>query len=414
MKATGILIANSVDFASQVLHFQSEGIPIVALKSLGQELPGVSIEHTFTPKHVGGWLEGRGLALNTGLEPSFVTFTSGTEGEAKAIVVSQRNIAETVRRIVSAMNLTSGIREYAGAPVTHSFGIYRARAIASVGGGLYIPHRGFDPREFARMLRAGEVNALSCVPSLLRVVLSCPESIGAAGANLRWLEIGAQPLSGQEKATARVLFPNARIVYSYGLTEAPRTALLDLSNERADLDCAVGRPADGSEVDISQGGRVRVRGPHVSTFCVGPEGLSGLTDHEGWLQTNDFGYLQEGQLFIEGRADELINSGGVKIRPEALEEMIRTKSGASLARIAVVRIPDQLRGDGFLIAIDEPGVDEATVRGIAADVLREMGVAAPVRVWLRSTLPYTVSGKVIRRTLREEFLRIRGQPSPPQ
>lgn len=414
MKAMGILIANSVDFATQVLQFQSEGIPVVAMKTLRQELPGVSIERIFTPKHAGGWLEGRGLALNAGLEPSFITFTSGSEGDAKAIVISQRNIAETVRRIVSALSITGGIREYAGAPVTHSFGIYRVRAIASVGGSLYIPHRGLDPREFARMLRAGEVNALSCVPSLLRVILSCPEVIGTAGTKLQWLEIGAQPLSGREKAKTRALFPNAGIVYSYGLTEAPRTALLDLSNERADLDCAVGRPVDGSEVDISQDGRVRIRGPHVSAFYVGPEGLSRLTNHENWLETNDFGYLQEGQLFIEGRADELINSGGVKIRPEALEEMIRTKSGASLTRIAVVRIPDQLRGDGFLIAIDEPGVDEATVRGIAAGALRQMGVAAPVSVWLRSTLPYTNSGKVIRRMLREEFLRTRGQPSPSQ
>lgn len=409
MKAIGILVANSVDFAAQVLQFQSDGIPVVAMTSPEQVFPGVSTERIFKPKHVGGWLEGRGLALSAGSEPSFITFTSGTEGEAKAVVVSRGNIAETVRRIVSKMNITGDIREYSGAPVTHSFGIYRVRAIAFVGGCLYVPPRGFDPREFARMLHAGEVNALSCVPSLLRVVLSCPESIGAAGAKLQWIEIGAQPLSGQEKARARALFPNARILYSYGLTEAPRTALLDLSNERADLDCAVGWPADGSEVDIFRDGRVRIRGAHVSDFYLDPRGLSRLTDPEGWLQTNDMGYQRDGQLFIQGRADELINSGGVKIRPEALEDVIRTKLGVSLTRVAVVRVPDELRGDGFLIVTDEPGVDAATVRSAAVNALREMGVAAPVRVWLRSSLPYTGSGKVLRRMLREEFLSSRGQ-----
>lgn len=404
MNAVGLLAVNSVEFAARMLRWHCERIPVVAVKSAQQVLPGVSIDHMVTPHPQGGWLETDRLILDDDPEPAFITLTSGTEGDAKPIVVSRRNVAATVRRIASAMDITGDIREYAAAPVTHSFGIYRARSIAAAGGRLYIPTRGFDPNEFVRMLRRSELNALSCVPSLLRVILSTSEAIGAAAANLRWLEIGAQPLSAQEKAGACVLFPNARIVYSYGLTEAPRSALLALSDARTHRDCIVGSPGGDSEIQIAADGRIQIKGPHVSEHYIGANGMSTLTDSQGWLQTNDFGHITDGQLLVLGRADELINSGGVKLRPETLESMILAECQCALPRIAVVRIPDALRGDGILVVSDVPGADATTIRRAASDALKALGVVASVKVWLRPDLPYTESGKLRRNALRDQFL----------
>lgn len=167
--------------------------------------------------------------------PAQVTFTSGTEGKPKGIVLSYANLADAADRIIDQMQLTAEVREYVGVPVTHSFGMARIRVISAVGGQSFIPSRGFDPLELARMLEAGEVNSLSAVPTLLRILLQKPQAIGEAGKKLRWMEIGSQYMTAAEKRGVRDLFPNARIVQHYGLTEASRSTFLLISDVSDEL-----------------------------------------------------------------------------------------------------------------------------------------------------------------------------------
>ncbi|NHX27178.1 AMP-binding protein, partial [Escherichia coli] len=141
---------------------------------------------------------------------------------------SPRNITDTVARLNTAMELDDSVREYVGIPVTYSFGLGRIRAIAAAGGAFYLPER-FDPVEIREMLLAGEINAISAVPTLCRLILATPQVIGEAGRHVRWIEIGSQYMSGAEKAAMRDLFPNARIIQHYGLTEASRSTFLDVS-----------------------------------------------------------------------------------------------------------------------------------------------------------------------------------------
>ena len=415
LQATAVVRRNSIAFVETLFSLYAERRPLVLVSGESQaaELPGLEITRTIDPGERTGWFTARHPAILDDL-PAQVSYTSGTEGLPKGILLTHRNLGYTTERIVEEMQLTDEVREYVGVPATFSFGMARFRAVSAVGGKSYMPPRGFDPLELARMLASGEVNSLSAVPTLLRILLADPKIIGDAGARLRWMEIGSQHMTGDEKRRIRAMFPNALIVQHYGLTEASRSTFLQISGASDGMLDSVGRPVGEGEVQLSPDGRIRIRGPQVARSRIDAEGLHDLTDAEGWLQTNDLGHLRDGYLYFDGRADDLINCGGQKVVPDQLEERIRARLPSD-AQLAVAKVPDLQRGDGVLVAIAGEGAPVARVKEAATAALQEMGISAgsALHVMALDALPVTGTGKVQRRILAEEFaLRQTTAPAP--
>ncbi|MDF2231620.1 AMP-binding protein [Albimonas sp. CAU 1670] len=339
--------------------------------------------------------------------PAQIVFTSGTEGTPKPIVLSHRNLADVVARLNAAMGVTDEIREYIGVPVTYSFGLGRARAVSAAGGAFYLPER-FDPSEIRAMLEAGEINAISAVPSLWRMVLAAPEAIGAAGEAVRWIEIGSQQMSGEEKAAMLRLFPNARIVQHYGLTEASRTTFLILNDVAPEALESVGAPTGSVQVAIGAEGAIRIRGDHVATGILGEDGrVRPLVDADGWLTTKDRGEIgPDGLLRYLGRLDDQINVAGIKLAAESLEAEIGALVGLP-GRFAVAAVPDPVRGDAVLLALTEGlGAKAELVEAAARVALSDRGLAQGglLRVMTVEALPLTDTGKVRRKALRERYI----------
>jgi non-ribosomal peptide synthetase component E (peptide arylation enzyme) len=417
LHATAVVRRNSTRFVEQIFSLYSAHRPLVLVSGEKQaaELPGLIIDRCIDPGEGTGWITApHPVTLDD--VPAQVSYTSGTEGVPKGILLTHRNLGYTTQRIVAEMQMTADIREYVGVPATFSFGMARYRAVSAVGGKAYLPPRGFDPLELARMLAQGDVNALSAVPTLLRILLADPSIIGAAGTALRWMEIGSQPMTADEKVRIRAMFPNARIVQHYGLTEASRSTFLQISDASDTALGSVGRPVGEGEIDIAPDGRIRIRGPQVARARIDADGLHALTDADGWLQTNDLGRLDDGLLFFEGRADDLINCGGQKIVPDQLEDRIRARIDPGL-RIAVAKVPDAQRGDGVLVAVVGGSDQVAALREIAAAALQEMGISAGASLHVRAVddLPVTGTGKVQRKVLTERFVASSGAaPVPAQ
>ena len=406
LKATAVARVNSLEFVEQVFDLYEARQPVVMVSpgTGTKSLEGLEIDRCVTPGERTGWFTARHPVIHED-SPAQVTFTSGTEGEPKGILLTHANLADAVERIVDVMQMTSEIREYVGVPATFSFGLARYRAVSAVGGAAYLPPRGFDPFELARMLDAGEVNALSAVPTLLRVLLDAPAVIGEAGRHLRWMEIGSQHMTPDEKRRIRKMFPNALIVQHYGLTEASRTTFLKISEVADDLLDSVGTTHGKTELRLAADGRIQIRGPHVARSRVSKDGLHPLVDDKGWFQTNDLGRLEREHLFFEGRADDLINCGGVKVSPDQLEQRIRRELPMGTS-IAIAKVPDAQRGDGVLVAVQSGAVETGLVKDLAAKALLDMGVAAgsALHVMPVDAMPVTGTGKVQRKKLAEAFL----------
>jgi acyl-CoA synthetase (AMP-forming)/AMP-acid ligase II len=405
LKATALVAKNSISYVTNVFALNEARQPLVNVLDEGQitNFGGITVDKCIVPEEKFGWFSEHHTLIHDET-PAQVAYTSGTEGLPKGIVLSYANIADAAERIINVMKITADIREYVGIPVTYSFGMGRFRVISAVGGKAYLPPRGFDPLELVRMLSSGEVNALSAVPTLLRILIATPDIIGESGKKLRWLEIGSQFMTADEKQGIREMFPNAKIVQHYGLTEASRSTFLDVSDVSDELLESVGRPVGGTEVDITTEGRIKIRGPHVAQHRIDADGFHELCDSEGWLVTNDLGHIEEGNVYFDGRADDLINCGGIKIYPDTLEARIRSLLGQDIT-MAVAKFPDAMRGEGVLVVIESNSDKTDHVREAAITALREIGVDVGKSLRVRSieSMPQTATGKPQRKILTEKF-----------
>lgn len=404
----GLVAENSPDFVAQAFAAWRSGSSVVSLRRHDdtQRIQAAGVSEVRTPLPGHGWLE----ATLDGAPQSGaaqVSFTSGTEGEPKGVVLTHENLADVVARLNSVMRVTSEIREYVGVPVYHSFGFGRCRAVAAAGGRAYLPPRGFNPVEINALLEAGEINAISAVPSLWRILLAASVLSTRARSRVRWIEIGSQSMSLAEKHALVALFPEAIIVQHYGLTEASRSTFLEVhATPEPHLD-SVGRPIGAVEVRISPDGRIMIRGPHVAAqMLIGGKPVD-PRDAEGWLVTNDRGELRDGYLYYLGRADDMINCGGLKLAPDALEASMRQSLGP-IGELAVCRVPSAMRGDGILVAVGQ-GVsasDELLLEAaLGAAAAAGVNARDATRLWRVPALPRTDTGKVKRDALSKQFVR---------
>lgn len=395
---------SSVEFVQAVFRCYRHGELFV----IDDKLSGLSTNLNLSFEDIevapgGGWLRLE-YVNRADDQPAQIIFSSGTEGEPKAIVVSYKALDNVVQRLNNRMALTSEVKEYIGVPVTYSFGLGRCRAIAAVGGAAYLPANGFDVNEIVRMLADGEINAISAVPSLWRVVLEHSEAFAQLGSKVRWIEIGSQYMSADEKQAMRSLFPNAKIVQHYGLTEASRSTFLDVSacaNEQA-LE-SVGVITDDVAVRINPEGRIQLRGNHLASGVIKSYNqhphIQSITDEEGWLTTSDLGKIVDNRLYYLGRADDIINCAGVKINPEAIQARVNACL-AGAAKVAICGVPDALRGEAIFVAVTDPAVLPSVLSMVDSE-LQQLGLNAKdaVKVQTIDAIPQTATGKVKRKEL---------------
>ena len=402
----GIVAANHTGYVTAMMTVMETGKVGVPLRDANDydRINAAYVEQIITPTAGEAWMTGD-FKFPADDSLALISFTSGTESSPKGVLLTHNNLANVVKRLNTLMELDENIREYIGVPVYHSFGFGRCRAVAAAHGKFFIPENGFNPSEIGIMLKKGEINAISAVPSLWRVLLANKDLIGSFGKRVRWIEIGSQYMSRQEKEELKLLFPEARILQHYGLTEASRTTLLEIHQEEGDVLESVGRAIGGVAIKLTEDGRIAIQGEHVASKYLINGKEEKIRDDEGWFITNDLGDIENGYLYYKGRADDIINCGGIKVSPDMLEAKIYARIGYSDS-LAVCRKADPLRGEGFLIAMTkEVKVDKPSLLEVVLQATREFGINASNAISITDidSLPKTASGKVQRRKLSEWY-----------
>jgi O-succinylbenzoic acid--CoA ligase len=148
--------------------------------------------------------------------------------------------------------------------------------------------------------------------------------------------VGGGPLDPQVRTAAEQA--GVRVVQTYGMSETCGGCVYD------------GVPLEGVEVRIEDDGEVLLRGPVLFEGYEGEPERTASVLRDGWLVTHDLGHWAEGgRLRIDGRADDVIISGGVKVPAAAVEQMLARRFGAE---VAVVGVPDPEWGEQVVAVLD--------------------------------------------------------------
>ena len=405
-KVIGIVSTNSIDFVRNIFNcFNQNQIAVfLAHEKDEYKIKATGVTEVIKPKLEFGWCQLKFQPQPTE-DLAQIAFTSGTTGNPKGVLLTHQALNDVVDRLNSIMELDSSIREYVGVPVNYSFGFGRCRAVATAGGEFYIPENGFNPLEIRDLLLQGSINAISAVPSLWRLLFDCQDIFGEETHAIKWIEIGSQYMSQQEKEQIRRLFPRANIVQHYGLTEASRSTFLRIDQTQGEHLESVGKGYGQTQIKLSADHRIMIKGPHVAQYLLKDGEKVHNTDIDGWLTTNDLGSIKTGYVYYQGRADDLINCAGIKLYPDNLEKQIREKLNLQTG-IAVSRINDPLRGNGILIAmLRDLHLNPETVKQAGVEAIAQYGINSidAIKVMELEEFPATATGKVKRREISQLF-----------
>lgn len=341
-------------------------------------------------------------------------YTSGTTDRPKGVMHSYSNFYWKCMDHVIFLGLTGEDRLLAAGPFYH-VGAFDLPGVAIlwVGGTFYIL-REFDE---AKVFQAVERERLTCAwfaPVMLGRLLAWPGRGDFDRSSLRWVIGGGEKTPEARIKAFSELFPGARYIDGYGLTETcSGDTLMEAGKElekigstgRALIHCEIQiRDEAGAVLPPGEEGEICVRGPKVTKgYWKDPEKTRNSFFPGGWFRTGDVGFLdEEGFLTITDRKKDMIRSGSENIASSEVERVIYAMPQVS--EVAVIGLPDPQWGERpVAIVVTKPGhsLDYETLRNHCRKHLADFKV--PRELHLRDALPRNPSGKILKRSLRETF-----------
>lgn len=330
-----------------------------------------------------------GLALPDGTR--LLLQTSGTTAAPKAVPLTETNLSAAAEALAASLRLMSEDRALNLLPQFHIGGLWDLVAAPLLSGGSVICGGAFSRRAFAEGMDLAPTWVQLAPPMLADLVADTEQ--GRLGLRFIRSVSTALPARLRREAEIRLGVP---VVEIYGMTE---TAGVITSQPLDRQDGSVGHPV-GLEVTLRDG-EVVVRGPQLSPgyLLAGPEDQARFTP-EGF-RTGDLGRLDaSGQLWITGRAKDLINRGGEMVAPAEVEEALRSLPWVVDAGVFPVAHPTLGEEIAAAIVLSGGPADPAGEARRAVRHLLGHG-RMPAVVHVIDALPRTASGKLQRGRLSE-------------
>jgi malonyl-CoA/methylmalonyl-CoA synthetase len=327
-----------------------------------------------------------------------LVYTSGTTGRAKGAMLSHANLAANAVALVEAWGFDGDDVLLHALPTFHVHGLFVAVHCALLTGAPMLWLERFD--EDAVMAALPRATVMMGVPTFYTRLLAEPRFTAEAAAHMRLFICGSAPLLESAFAAFETR-TGKRILERYGMSEAQMITTNPLNGER--LAGSVGYPLPGVSVRIAGGGDsgvVEIKGPSVTSgYWRNPAKTRDAFSADGWFITGDIGRLDpDGRLWLSGRANDLIISGGLNVYPKEIELVLDDLPG--VVESAVIGLPHPDFGEAVTAVIAGSG-DEAAV--IAAARAKLAAFKTPKRVIFVGDLPRNAMGKVEKAALRRQY-----------
>ncbi|MFS0553837.1 long-chain-fatty-acid--CoA ligase [Brevibacillus sp. 179-C9.3 HS] len=355
------------------------------------------------------------LQINSREDIAFLQYTGGTTGTPKGVMITHYNSAANMYHTAITDDgalRRPGERFFGVFPLFHGAGLM-VMLSAVYYAGAYIPIKHFRIQDALEMIRKYRPSQLSAPPTAFIAMLLHPDFTDDDLQSLKVCRSGAAPIP-LEVMNAFEQKSGVQISEVYGLTESttitlrnfmkgvrkPRSVGIPVPNSDVKIvDLETGR----REMPIGEPGEILLKGPQIMKgYWKNPEETARVL-RDGWLHTGDTGIMDEdGFLYIVGRKKEMIIAGGYNIYPNEVDEVLYQHP--AIAEACTFGIPDAYRGETVKAAIVVKSGYSLTEEEIVEWCRERLArYKVPKHIEFRSQLPKSAVGKILRRSLVEEY-----------
>jgi len=338
-----------------------------------------------------------------------IIYTSGTTGHPKGAMLTHNNLVSNAQAFSLACPHTADDRVLCVLPMYHCFA-WTVAVLTPLFNGCSIKIlESFNLKETITSIRDNKLTVIPGIPTMFRLFTQCATTEDFA--NIRLLISGGSSLP-QEISEQFTKKTGKRVVEGYGLSEAsPVVAINPTDNIKF---CSIGNPLPGIDVRIindqamdlpsGQIGELLVRGPNVMLGYYNLPEESAKALQNGWLHTGDLAYIdQDGYLFIVDRLKDMIITSGENIYPREIEELLY--SYPSVAEVAVIGVPDKLRGTAvraYIVPTEGFSLNKKILQGYLQKKIAAYKI--PREFIIVTTLPKSSTGKILKKELRQQAM----------
>ena len=347
---------------------------------------------------------------------ALVVYTSGTTGRPKGAMLPQSALFWNAVNATLTLGMTRADHVLTAIPMFHVGGInIQTLPALHLGATVTIAQR-FDPGATLALIASQRPTLFIAVPAMIQTLINHPDWPGADLSSLRMFTTGSStiPLALLKAWLTR----DIPVTQVYGLTESgPVSTVTPVADaERKVGSC--GKPApycearvvgdDGNDLPPDLRGEILLRGPGITTgYWNNPQATIEAFAEGGWFRTGDIGHWDdEGYLYVDDRAKDVVISGGENVYPAELEDVLA--ACPAIAEAAVVGRPDSRWGEvpvAVVVRRDGAGAEKALDKQAVIDLFE--GALArfkhPKDVVFVDALPRNSMGKVLKFELREQI-----------
>ena len=335
--------------------------------------------------------------------------TSGTTGTPKGAKRAPKSASlDTLVGLLGRMPLRVGEKTFVAAPAFHSWGGLHLMLGALLSNTVVMRNR-FDPEDTLRTIQEHKPQVLAVVPVMMQRICALDPAIIRKYDCRSLRVVGASGSALPGELALRWMDTFGDNVYNfYGSTEVAQASIA-MPDELRAVPGTAGRPPRGTRVRIIDADGKPVPTGTVGRIFVGNDnqfdgytGGGGKEVIDGLMSSGDVGHFDEnGLLFVDGRDDDMIISGGENVFPREIEDLLTDHPQVQEA--AVIGVPDAEFGQrlkAFVVRLPDSAVSAEELKTYVKDHLARYKV--PREVVFLDELPRNPTGKVLKRVLRDQ------------
>lgn len=348
---------------------------------------------------------------------SEILFTTGTTGKPKGVMLSYKSVYNILNNTIEGIHINSDVVMLLPLPLNHSFALRVLRAVLYSGGTIVLQNGFTFAKEVENNIETYHCTGMACVPTSYEVMKSqMQDMLVPVLSKLSFMEFGAGSLTIRQRKEIMELMPHLQVYNTWGSSESGGAIFCDVTNAVNDpiKVASLGKPlagkvevkimdAEGNTIqsNINNPGRMAIKGDMKMIGYWNNQEATKETLVDDWLVTGDMAYLdEEGNVYMLGRADDIINVGGEKVSPIEVENIACQYEFVKECACIGVSDPDGVTGQiPVLFVLTKTGYSEEGLHKFIASKAERYKL--PQRYVIVDELPRNRMQKLDRKALKK-------------